>query len=97
MREAVRSCAQSNAPSAAFCARLASPGFAAALREMPIFNAALSADGENLVYRKYINIGVAVDTPNGLVVPVIRDVDKKGVFEIARDLMEILNRERLGR
>jgi len=70
---------------------------AAALKEMPIFNAALSADGENLIYRKYVNIGVAVDTPNGLVVPVIRDVDKQGVFDIARALMAVSDKARSGK
>lgn len=70
---------------------------AAALKEMPVFNAALSADGESLIYRKYVHIGVAVDTPNGLVVPVIRDVDQKGVFEIAKALMEISGRAREGK
>ena len=70
---------------------------AAALKEMPIFNAALSADGENLIYRKYVNIGVAVDPPNGLVVPVIRDVDKQGVFDIARALMTMSEKARSGK
>jgi pyruvate dehydrogenase E2 component (dihydrolipoamide acetyltransferase) len=70
---------------------------AAALREMPIFNAALSADGETLIYRKYVNIGVAVDTPNGLVVPVIRDVDKQGVFDIARALTAMSDKARGGK
>ena len=54
-------------------------------------------DGEHLVYRKYCNIGVAVDTPNGLVVPVIRDVDKKGVFELARELSATSARARDGK
>jgi pyruvate dehydrogenase E2 component (dihydrolipoamide acetyltransferase) len=70
---------------------------AAALDHMPIFNAALSADGESLVYRKYIHIGVAVDTPNGLVVPVIRDVDQKGVFQLAEELMKISEKARQGK
>lgn len=70
---------------------------AAALREMPDFNAALSRDGENLVYRRYVHIGVAVDTPNGLLVPVLRDVDKKGIFEIAKGLMDISERARAGK
>lgn len=60
-----------------------------ALREFPSFNASLDATGENLVYKQYFNIGVAVDTPNGLVVPVIREVDKKGMFDLARELGEI--------
>ncbi len=70
---------------------------AAALKEMPTLNAALAADGENLIYRNYIHIGVAVDTPNGLVVPVIRDVDKKGVFELAKELMAVSGRARDGK
>jgi pyruvate dehydrogenase E2 component (dihydrolipoamide acetyltransferase) len=70
---------------------------AAALKEMPIFNAALSADGENLIYRQYLSIGVAVDTPNGLVVPVIRDVDKQGVFDLARALMTMSDKARSGK
>ncbi|QYZ65613.1 MAG: branched-chain alpha-keto acid dehydrogenase subunit E2 [Gammaproteobacteria bacterium (ex Lamellibrachia satsuma)] len=70
---------------------------AAALKEMPTLNAAISADGESLIYRNYIHIGVAVDTPNGLVVPVIRDVDKKGVFELAKELMAVSGRARDGK
>ena len=70
---------------------------AAAMLEMPIFNASLDADGEHLIYRKYCNIGVAVDTPNGLVVPVIREVDKKGVFDLARELGEVSARARDGK
>ncbi|MES9940443.1 MAG: dihydrolipoyllysine-residue acetyltransferase [Candidatus Thiodiazotropha sp. 6PLUC2] len=70
---------------------------AAALVEMPAFNAALDSEGESLVYRKYVNIGVAVDTPNGLVVPVIRDVDKKGIFELASELMTISAKARDGK
>ncbi len=58
-----------------------------ALRQHPQFNASL--DGENLVVKKYYHIGVAVDTPDGLVVPVIRDVDRKGVFDLARELAEV--------
>lgn len=70
---------------------------AAALQAMPSFNSALSADGENLIMKKYIHIGVAVDTPNGLVVPVVRDVDQKGVFQLAKELMEISGRAREGK
>ncbi|MES9821707.1 MAG: dihydrolipoyllysine-residue acetyltransferase [Candidatus Thiodiazotropha sp.] len=70
---------------------------AAALDRMPMFNAALSADGESLIYRKYIHIGVAVDTPNGLVVPVIRDVGQKGVFQLAAELMSISEKARAGK
>jgi pyruvate dehydrogenase E2 component (dihydrolipoamide acetyltransferase) len=59
------------------------------LGEFPRFNSSLELDGEHLVVKKYIHIGVAVDTPNGLVVPVIRDADKKSIREIARDLGEL--------
>ncbi len=62
---------------------------AAALQEFPDFNASLDASGENLVLKKYIHIGVAVDTPNGLMVPVLRDVDKKGLVQLAKELGEI--------
>jgi pyruvate dehydrogenase E2 component (dihydrolipoamide acetyltransferase) len=61
----------------------------AALKAFPEFNASLSADGESLVLKKYFHIGVAVDTPDGLVVPVIRDVDAKGVMQLARELGEV--------
>jgi pyruvate dehydrogenase E2 component (dihydrolipoamide acetyltransferase) len=70
---------------------------AAALQAMPTFNSSLAADGERLILKRYIHIGVAVDTPNGLVVPVIRDVDRKGVFQIAKELMEISGRARDGK
>ena len=60
-----------------------------ALRQHPAFNASLDRAGENLVVKKYFNIGVAVDTPDGLVVPVVRDADRKGVFDVARELSEI--------
>lgn len=69
----------------------------AALREFPNVNASLAADGEKLILKKYINIGVAVDTPNGLVVPVIHDVDQKGVYDLARELMEISTKAREGK
>ena len=59
---------------------------AAALEAFPQFNASLDANGENLILKKYIHIGVAVDTPEGLVVPVVRDVDKKGLLELAKEL-----------
>ncbi len=61
----------------------------AALRKFPSFNASLDAGGENLVLKKYFNIGIAVDTPDGLVVPVIRDCDKKGLVDLARELGEM--------
>ncbi len=60
-----------------------------ALRQYPEFNASLDKSGENLVVKKYFHIGVAVDTPEGLVVPVIRDADRKGVFDLARELAEV--------
>ncbi len=60
-----------------------------ALQQFPEFNASLDAAGENLVMKKYFHIGVAVDTPNGLMVPVIRDVDKKGVVQLAKELGEV--------
>ena len=60
-----------------------------ALRQHPNFNASLDRTGETLVVKKYYNIGVAVDTPDGLVVPVVRDADRKGVFDVARELAEI--------
>ena len=62
---------------------------AAALKTYPNFNASLDATGENLVLKKYCHIGVAVDTPDGLVVPVIRDVDKKSLFELSADMGEL--------
>jgi len=68
-----------------------------ALKQFPEFNASLSADGEKLVLKNYFHIGVAVDTPNGLVVPVIRDVDKKGLLEIARELGDVSERMRAGK
>ena len=70
---------------------------AAALKAYPQFNSSLSADGESLIIKKYIHIGVAVDTPNGLMVPVIRNVDKKGVFQLAAELMEISAKTREGK
>jgi pyruvate dehydrogenase E2 component (dihydrolipoamide acetyltransferase) len=60
-----------------------------ALRQHPNLNSSLDAKGENLILKKYYHIGVAVDTPEGLVVPVVRDADRKGVFELARELAEI--------
>jgi len=60
----------------------------AAMQKYPAFNSSLSADGEKLIYKKYFHIGIAVDTPNGLVVPVIRDVDQKGIFQLSAELAE---------
>ena len=70
---------------------------AKALAEFPTFNSSLSEDGESLILKKYINIGVAVDTPNGLVVPVFKDVDKKGIIELSRELMDISKKARDGK
>ena len=64
------------------------------LKEFPTFNASLDAGGENLILKKYYNIGIAVDTPDGLVVPVIRDVDQKGLFALSADLMEMSSKAR---
>jgi pyruvate dehydrogenase E2 component (dihydrolipoamide acetyltransferase) len=58
-----------------------------ALQKFPEFNASLDASGENLVLKQYFHIGVAVDTPNGLMVPVLRDVDKKGIVQLAKELL----------
>ncbi len=68
-----------------------------ALGEFPQFNSSLSADGERLILKKYVHIGVAVDTPKGLVVPVVRDVDSKGSFELAAELGEISEKARAGK
>ncbi len=69
----------------------------AALQKFPNFNASLDASGETLVLKKYFHIGFAADTPNGLVVPVIRDVDKKGVLQIARETGELAKKARDGK
>lgn len=66
-----------------------------ALKKFPTFNASL--DGDNLVFKQYFHIGFAADTPNGLVVPVVRDADKKGVFEIARETSEMAKLAREGK
>ena len=70
---------------------------ARALAEFPDFNSSLRSDGEVLIRKHYINVGVAVDTPQGLVVPVIRDADKKGIYEIAADLGELSGKARDGK
>ncbi|TQF66884.1 pyruvate dehydrogenase complex dihydrolipoyllysine-residue acetyltransferase [Pseudoalteromonas luteoviolacea] len=70
---------------------------AKALEEFPTFNSSLSEDGESLILKKYVNIGVAVDTPNGLVVPVFKDVNKKGIIELSRELMEVSKKARDGK
>jgi pyruvate dehydrogenase E2 component (dihydrolipoamide acetyltransferase) len=69
----------------------------AVLRELPEFNSSLNGDGTGLIYKRYFHIGVAVDTPDGLVVPVVRDVDKKGILELAAELMEVSARARNGK
>lgn len=69
----------------------------ASLRQFPKFNSSLLADGENLAVKKYYHIGVAVDTPDGLVVPVIRDANQKGLTDIARELADISERARAGK
>ena len=66
----------------------------AALKQYPRFNASLDASGENLVLKKYYHLGVAVDTPNGLVVPVIRNVDQKGLLQLAQELTVISQKAR---
>jgi pyruvate dehydrogenase E2 component (dihydrolipoamide acetyltransferase) len=68
-----------------------------ALKQHPQFNASLDRSGESLVIKKYFHIGVAVDTPGGLVVPVVRDADRKGVFDIAQELGEISRKARDGK
>ena len=68
-----------------------------ALKAYPVFNSSLSEDGESLILKKYIHIGVAVDTPNGLVVPVVRDVDQKGIHQLSKELLEISIKAREGK
>ena len=70
---------------------------AKALRLHPNFNASLSNDGQSMIFKKYVNVAVAVDTPNGLVVPVIKDADKKGFEEIALELKELSIKARAGK
>ncbi|EOG7226784.1 pyruvate dehydrogenase complex dihydrolipoyllysine-residue acetyltransferase [Klebsiella michiganensis] len=70
---------------------------AAALEQMPRFNSSLSEDAQRLTLKKYINIGVAVDTPNGLVVPVFKDVNKKSITELSRELTVISKKARDGK
>ena len=69
----------------------------AALKQFPEFNASLDESGENLTLKKYFHIGFAADTPNGLVVPVIRDVDRKGVLQIAQEMGELAKKAREGK
>ena len=70
---------------------------ALALKEFPLFNASLDAGGQNLVFKKYIHLGFAADTPNGLMVPVIRDADRKDVYELARELASLSEKARAGK
>ena len=70
---------------------------ASALQAYPVFNSSLSESGEALIQKKYIHIGIAVDTPGGLVVPVVRDVDKKGIVALSNELMEISKKARDGK
>jgi pyruvate dehydrogenase E2 component (dihydrolipoamide acetyltransferase) len=67
---------------------------AISLKHFPDFNASLDASGENLILKQYVHIGVAVDTPDGLMVPVIRDVDQKGIVQLAKELGEVSVRAR---
>ncbi|HHN8306437.1 pyruvate dehydrogenase complex dihydrolipoyllysine-residue acetyltransferase [Morganella morganii] len=70
---------------------------AKALVEMPRFNSSITEDAQRLILKKYVNIGIAVDTPNGLVVPVIKDVNKKGILELSYELAEISKKARNGK
>ncbi|WP_299493199.1 pyruvate dehydrogenase complex dihydrolipoyllysine-residue acetyltransferase [uncultured Shewanella sp.] len=70
---------------------------AKALEAFPNFNSSLSEDGESLILKKYVNIGIAVDTPNGLVVPVFKDVNKKGIHELSAELMVVSKKARQGK
>ena len=65
-----------------------------ALKEHPVFNSSIQNNGTNIVFKKYYNIGVAVNTKHGLVVPVIRDVDKKNIVELSKELMDVSERAR---
>ena len=70
---------------------------AKALEAYPRFNSSITEDAQRLILKKYINIGVAVDTPNGLVVPVFKDVNKKGIIELSRELAEVSKKARDGK
>ena len=70
---------------------------AAALKDFPQFNASLSADGQSLIYKKYFNLGIAVATPNGLVVPVFKDVDKISIFDLAAEMADLSKKARDGK
>src|SRR5439155_274824 len=69
----------------------------AALPQFPRFNASLDATGANLIVRKFLHLGFAADTPNGLVVPVVRDADRKDVYELARQLGQLSEKARAGK
>ncbi len=69
----------------------------AAMQQFPTVNSSLSPDGQSLILKKYFNVGIAVDTPNGLVVPVLKDVDKKGIAELTQDLSELSEKARNGK
>src|SRR5262249_32807694 len=68
-----------------------------ALQEFPQFNASLDPEGANLILKKYVHVGFAVDTPNGLVVPVVRDANRRDIYEVARQLGELSEKARAGR
>ncbi|MDW6018899.1 pyruvate dehydrogenase complex dihydrolipoyllysine-residue acetyltransferase [Vibrio plantisponsor] len=70
---------------------------AKALEAFPAFNSSLSEDGESLILKKYVNVGIAVDTPNGLVVPVFKDVNKKGIYELSEELAVVSKKARAGK
>ncbi len=67
------------------------------LRDFPRFNASISADGKSLIFKRYVHIGIAVDTPHGLIVPVIRDSDKNGIPELSLELLDVSERARVRR
>jgi pyruvate dehydrogenase E2 component (dihydrolipoamide acetyltransferase) len=68
-----------------------------ALQQFPLFNTSLDARGENLIYKKYLHLGIATDTPHGLMVPVIRDADRKDIYEIARSIGALSQKARAGK
>ncbi len=92
-RRACRGMRTSNSPLLAFIVRAC----VKALQHFPQFNASLDQSGENLILKKYIHIGFAADTPNGLLVPVIRDADRKDIYETARALAELAELARTGK
>jgi len=69
----------------------------AAMQQFPRFNSSLSSDGQSLIFKKYLNIGIAVDTPNGLVVPVVRDVPNKSIKQLALEIGEKSEKARAGK